>query len=167
MCVLFNATKHSRKLWRDTFTITSCMPKECCENFRTSHFTFHVNTGTHAHFSWLLWCHRRTIFGSTKNIQSKVLYRTISSLSFYNLKNLFSPQRTFCETERFLRLTFGQKGYSMASWSTFIFKSVLDKHNNCASTEISVRQGNLIYYKLKDNKTKARPSLQKNKLFLI
>ncbi len=123
-------------------------------NFRTSHFTFHVNTGTHAHFSWLLWCHRRTIFGSTKNIQSKVLYRTISSLSFYNLKNLFSPQRTFCETERFLRLTFGQKGYSMASWSTFIFKSVLDKHNNCASTEISVRQGNLIYYKLKDNKTK-------------
>ncbi len=38
-----------------------------------------------------------------RTIQSKVLWRTISSLPFYNLKNLLSSQRTFCETERFFR----------------------------------------------------------------
>ncbi len=45
-------------------------------------------------------CHRRTIFGSTKNHPVK-----LPSLSylFYNLKNLLSPQRSFCETERFFR----------------------------------------------------------------
>ncbi len=42
-------------------------------------------------------------------IKSKIIQRTISFLSpshlvsFYNLENLFSPQRTFCETERFFR----------------------------------------------------------------
>lgn len=77
------------------------MPKECCENFRTSHFTFRVH-----------------IF----------------------LDYSLHPQMT-------------------------VISVLLDKHHNCASTEVSVRQGNLIYYKLKDNKTKARPSLEKNKLF--
>ncbi len=57
--------------------------------------------------------------------------RPISFLPFYNLKNLLSPQRSFCETERFFRCQrsfmepFRQKGSSMASWSSFIFKSVM------------------------------------------
>ncbi len=37
-----------------------------------------------------------------RTIQSKALYRTISFLPFYNLKNLF-PQKTFCATEMFFR----------------------------------------------------------------
>lgn len=31
---------------------------------------------------------------------------------------------------------------------------LLDKYHNCASIEVSVRQGNVIYYEFKDNKTK-------------
>ncbi len=69
-----------------------------------------------------LQCHRRwhSVRGSLKNH----LFLTI------NLKNLNSPQRTFCETERFFRCKrffmgpFRQKCSSMASWSTFILKSV-------------------------------------------
>ncbi len=51
--------------------------------------------------------------------------RFITFWPFYNLKRVLSPQRAFCETERFLMEPFRQKCSSMASWSTFIFKLTL------------------------------------------
>ncbi len=42
-------------------------------------------------------------FCSTKNHSVKGSLKNISFLPFYNLKNLLSPQRSFCETERFFR----------------------------------------------------------------
>ncbi len=47
--------------------------------------------------------HRKNIFGSTKNYSVKGALKNISFLPFYNLKNLLSTQRSFCETERFFR----------------------------------------------------------------
>ncbi len=37
---------------------------------------------------------------STKNHSVKGYLKNVSFLPFYNLKDLLSPQRTFCETER-------------------------------------------------------------------
>ncbi len=47
---------------------------------------------------WLRLCSRDTFLVPQRPIQSKYLYRNISFLSFYNLKNVISPQRRFCET---------------------------------------------------------------------
>ncbi len=75
-------------------------------------------------------CHRRTIFGSTKNHSVKGYLKNHLFLTF-----LYSEEPSFATNNLLWNKGSAdikgsswnhsdKKGYSMASWSTFIFKSV-------------------------------------------
>ncbi len=91
--------------WSPLVQIVSCLSLWfyiLLNNFQFNSLCTLKNKGASKGFSQ--WCYRRTIFlVLQRTIQSKVLWRTIYFLPFYNLKNLLSQQRAFCATEKYFR----------------------------------------------------------------
>ncbi len=70
-------------------------------------------------------CHRRTIFGSTKNLLVPLSYLFIIWRTFSHHKEAFVKQKGSSDVKDSLWYHLDKYGSSMASWSTFLFKSVV------------------------------------------
>ncbi len=120
-------------------------------------------------------CQRRTIFGSTKKPFSQRFFREPSlSYLFIIWRTFFCHKKPFVKTGKVLQMlkvlygTFRQKGFSMGSWSTFIFKN----EDQLKSARTSKRTGGILLtilgsYRKHQDLQKCLPRLCVNIIFYV